>query len=308
MKSKLITDVSTEPITLSEVKNHLKIDSNSFDENITTHQSIVPFDHAIGGVTGDGVDVLATNAIVNINAGQFGSGGTVDVKIQDSDDDSTYYDWYSFGQISESNDNQVHEKQYTGDKQYIRCVATVANAACYFSCDIIVENAYSEEDTMLTNWIKSAREFGEDYTKIAFATQTWDMFLNDFPRSSDRINWFFAPLQSITSVKYKDEDGDETTLTEGTHYIVDISDPLKGGIFLPYGESWESFIPYPYNAVTIRGVCGYTGTVPYKLPNNFKSAMLIHVGYMYKFRDEEIPAKELQTVYNLYNMRRMNWV
>jgi len=303
----LVTDVVDEPISLSELKNHLKLDTGSFGENTTTNSSISPNDHSVSTINGDSVDVLATNSIVNVNSGQNGSGGTVDIKIQESDDDLTYTDWYSFDQITESNDNQVYEKQYTGSKQYIRCVAVVAVSSSYFSCIVIVNDSFSEEDEMLNNFIKSSREFGEDYTGLSFATQTWDMFLEDFPRFSDRIDWFLPQLQSITYVKYKDQDGNETLLTENTDYIVDVFNPDRGGIFLPYGETWKNFEPYPYNAVTIRGVCGYNGVTPYILPRNFKTAMLIYAGYLYKFRDQEIPNAELKTIYMLYNLRRLSW-
>ena len=59
MKVKLITDIATEPVTLSEVKNHLRIDSNSFADNVTTYQSIVPSLHTVGTLEGTGIDVLA---------------------------------------------------------------------------------------------------------------------------------------------------------------------------------------------------------------------------------------------------------
>lgn len=307
MKYKIITEVTTEPITLSQAKNHLRLDSNSFSDNLTTYQSITPQNNNVGVITGESFDVLAKNVIVNLNSGTNGSSGTVDVKIQESEDNSTFTDWYSFSQVTESNDNQIFEKAYTGTKQYLRCVATVSTSACNFSCDILVNNGLSEEDTMITQFISASREFGEDYTGHSFASQTIEMILNDFPRCSDVVNWYLNPLQSITSVKYTNSDGVETTMVEGTDYIVD-NDPFEGGVFLPYSGQWPSFIPYPYNAVRIRGICGYSGTVPYVLPQNYINAMLLHVGYMYKFRDTDIPRTHMRTLYNLYSMRRVRWL
>ena len=307
-KTKLTTEIATEPLTLAEVKQQLRLDSVSFEDDIETEQSIVPGSHAVVadyGLEGTGIDVLNDVVLVQVNAGDCSS-GTVDVKIQESDDDSTYADWYSFTQISSSNDNQVHEKEYTGTKQYVRCVATVATAACEFSCDVIVNSYETAEDSLLSSYITSAREFGEDFTKHAFAAQTWNMYLEDFPHCKDYIEWFMPPLTSITSVTIKDSDGDETVLTENTHYIVDV-DTFPGKIFLPYGESWYDFIPFPYNAVTIKGVCGYTGTEPYILPKAFKQAMLMHVAYMYRYRDVEIPDKCLNTIKRLYSARRAAW-
>ncbi len=306
-KTKLITEIATEPITLTEVKQQLRLDSVLFEDDIETEQSIVPGSHAViasYGLEGTGIDRLNTLTLVQINAGDCSS-GTVDVKIQESDDDSTYTDWYSFSQISASNDNQVHEKEYTGTKQYIRCVATVGTAACEFSCDVVLNSYQTAEDSLLSIYITAAREFGEDYTKHAFSVQTWNMYLDDWPHE-DYIEWFMPPLASISSVKVKDSDGDETTLTLNTHYSVDV-DTFPGKIFLPYGQTWYSFEPFPYNAITIQGVCGYTGTEPYILPKCFKQAMLMHVAYMYRYRDADIPKNCLDTIKRLYDLRRARW-
>lgn len=302
---KLVTDVITEPITKAQIKTHLRIDSATLAEDLTTYQSIVPGSQSIVasyGLIGAGVDVLGKIAIVNFSAGTCN--GTVNVKIQESDDNTTYADWAtgSFTQVTSANDNAIQEKQYTGTKQYIRVVATVAVAISDFGVDIIVDSGATDEDTFLDTLITIAREHAEDYTGHALAPQTWDYYLNDFPED-DKIEWPLAPLTNVTGLYYKDSDGDSTTATENTDYIVDV-DTWPGMIHLPYGETWPNFVPYPYNAVRIRGVCGYTGTAPYILPKNIYHGMLIHIGLLYKYRDEEIPDKEMKTVYNLYGLRR----
>ncbi len=82
-----------EPITLSELKLHLRLDSETLAGNITTYQSIIPGSHAIANDytthAGTGVDVLGKTAVVNLNSGTNGATGTVDCKIQDSDDNIT---------------------------------------------------------------------------------------------------------------------------------------------------------------------------------------------------------------------------
>lgn len=303
--SKLITDVTIEPLTLTEIKNHLKLYSSTYVEDITTEQILKPDSYSVGTENGTSIDVLNKLALINVNSGQNGSSGTVDITIQESDDNITFFDWYSFTQITESNDNQIHEKQYTGTKQYIRVVAVIGVATCFFSVDCVVNSYMTDEDDMLNIYLSAARRFGEDYTKMAFAPQTWEMYLNEFP-NVDYINWFKSPLTSIVSVTVKDVNGDSTVLTENTHYIVD-TDTLQGKIFLPYGESWYDYSEFPYNSVIIKGVCGYTGTAPYIMPVTFKQALLLHIGYMYKFRDTEIPEMYFKTIYNLYNLNRFDW-
>ena len=161
---------------------------------------------------------------------------------------------------------------------------------------MIINTGDTSEDTQLGNWISVAREYGEDRTGHAFAPQTIDKYLDCFP-SDDYIDWSPNPLTSITSIKYKDYLGVETILTVTTQYIVD-TDSFYSKIFLPYGVSWPTFTAYPYNPVTIRGVCGYT-----TLPKQFKQAMLMHIGFLYKYRDCEIPEENMRTVNALYRMR-----
>jgi uncharacterized phiE125 gp8 family phage protein len=307
---KLITAVTTEPITGADVKSHLRLDSDTLAGNLSTNQSITPGNHDIAAgysLLGTSVDVLGKRAIVNLNAGTNGAGGTVDAKIQESDDATTWEDWTggTFIQITTVNDNAVQEKEYTGAKQYIRVVCTVAVAACSFSVDVVLDAGSTNEDDLIDDWIHAAREYGEDYTKLAFAPQTWELLLSDFPRE-DFIEWPKGPLTSIVSVKYKNSEGTETTLTENTDYIVDLS-TKPGKIFLPYCQSWPSFVPYPYNSVTIQAVCGYTGVAPYILPHKLKQAMLVHIGFMNKHRDTEIPEKAMKAVHILYNVERMRW-
>ena len=126
----LKTAPATEPLTLAEVKEHLRLDSGSVADNITISQSIVPGAHVIAAgysLKGTGVNVLGYRALVNLNAGSCGAGGTVDVKIQESDTDvdGDYTDWTggAFTQVAAANDNTVQEKEYTGTKQFIRVEA-----------------------------------------------------------------------------------------------------------------------------------------------------------------------------------------
>lgn len=132
------------------------------------------------------------------------------------------------------------------------------------------------EDSLITNLITSAREYCENYTGRALATQTIEMLLDSF--SSSSIELPMPPLQSITSVKYKDSDGAETTM-DAADYIVD-TDSDVGRIVLPYGSSWPSFVPYPANPIRIRYVGGYTTA-----PKTIKQAMLLLIGYWYANRD-----------------------
>jgi uncharacterized phiE125 gp8 family phage protein len=158
--------------------------------------------------------------------------------------------------------------------------------------------ADTSEDTLLAIYITAAREYGEDITGRAFATQTLEMLLDSFPSADIELE--MPPLQTVTTIKYKDSAAAETTLAN-TEYIAD-PDSNIGRIALAYGKSWPSFTPYPVNPIRVRYEAGYTA-----LPKIYKNAMLLHIGYMYKYRDQGVPEEDLRTINSLYNLRRARW-
>lgn len=135
----------------------------------------------------------------------------------------------------------------------------------------------STEDTLIGTYITAAREWCEGYQWRKYITQTRELVLEDWPRG-DHIIVPNGQLQSITSVKYKDADGDETTLAVDDDYIVD-SDSEPGKVVLAYGETWPSGTLYPTGAIRVRYVCGYGDADD--VPEMVKAAIKIQVGLFY---------------------------
>lgn len=282
----LKTAPAIEPLTLSQVKQHLRIDSGSLADNLTTVQSITPGAHVIAAsysLVGTGVDVLGYRVLVNLSSGANGAGGTVDAKIQESDDDTTYADWSggSFTQVTTANDNAVQEKEYTGTKRYIRVVATVAGAACEFGADIIKEQPYSAEDDLLTALIAVAREYAEGFQNRAYITQTWELWLDDWPKG-DRIKIPLPPLQTVNSIKYYDTANVVATMATADYFVDDKSEP--GRVVLAYGESWPSTTLRPANGVCVEFDAGY-GDAASDVPKRVRQAMLLLIGHWNENRE-----------------------
>jgi len=263
MQCKLITAPIIEPISLAELKLHLRLDSGSFDDNLTITQSLAYGSKAIANNytthIGTGVNVAGKQVEVLLHCGTNGATGTNDTIIQESDDNATWSNWTggAFTQVTTANDNADYKKQYTGAKTYIRTASKVLLAACEFGTSILLNEGETAEDDILTAIIVASREHTEDITRRALLTQTWEYYLNEFP-DVDFIKLPFGNLASVTSIIYKDSDGTSTTMTANTDYLVETNGEGIGRIVLPYGVSWPSFTAWPSNPITIKFVCGWT--------------------------------------------------
>lgn len=144
---------------------------------------------------------------------------------------------------------------------------------------------HSDEDELLSAIITASRELVEDITRRALLTQTWDYSIPYWPNS----NFIKLPggnLQTITSVKWKDTDGTETTLTVTDDYLVETNGTGIGRVVLPYGEVWPSDTLYPSNPITIRYVAGWTTAA--LVPYGIKAACLLIAANLYSNREGQI--------------------
>lgn len=254
---RLYTAPTAEILTANDFKENSRITSYGIADDLSWASTIAPGSYAAGSAAGTGVDVSGTIPLVVIDSRANGATGTVIVKIQDSNDNATFADWHTFDTITENNDNTFYEKEYTGTKQYIRAYYTVANAACNFGVSIAKKTPYSSEDTWITSMLQVIRQYAEDYQCRAYYTQTREMVLDSWP-DKDYIDLPMPPLQSVTSVKYYDEDGTEYTFSTTYYDVTNTNVKSKGRITLKYGESWPTEVLRPSEPIIIRYVCGYT--------------------------------------------------
>jgi uncharacterized phiE125 gp8 family phage protein len=296
MRVKLVTPPAVEPCSLAEFKLQLNNDSGTIADNSTLYNSIASGSHPVVvayTLLGTAIDVLGHNTVVYLNPVNNGTGGTVDVKIQECDTSTgTFTDWLTgaFTQVTEANDTVIQEKAYTGTKQWIRTVAKTLVAACEFGTTIMVWEPVSTEDSMLLEDLKTSRRDVENDTGRKIITQTWDYYPSRWPDSrdyeNDRIKIPYGNLQSVTSVKWKDTAGTETTLVENTDYLVELNGTECGYIVLPYQESWPDTELYPSNPITIRFVCGYG--LAADVPENVKRAIKSRAVNYYMNRGDDV--------------------
>lgn len=151
----------------------------------------------------------------------------------------------------------------------------------------------SNSDTLITSLIAAARQHCEAITNRALASVTYELIMDSFP---EKIVLPMSPVESVTSIKYKDSDGIETTLAS-TEYILYNSEPA---VVIPdYGISFPSFTPYPTGAIKIRFVAGYKTTstdASLLIPEAIKQAILLIIGHFYENRQEYIVGQTIAKI------------
>jgi len=138
---------------------------------------------------------------------------------------------------------------------------------------------FSDDDTHITNLIKSAREYCETLQNRAYITQTLEIALDDFPEKE--IELPRPPLQTVISVKYYDINDVEATFSSDNYFVDTYKQ--KGTISLRYNKFFPITTLRPTNAVIIRYVAGDTSAS--NVPMRIKQAMLLLIAYWYENRE-----------------------
>ena len=143
----------------------------------------------------------------------------------------------------------------------------------------------SDDDAYIGTLITTARSHVETITRRALITQTWKLVLDDWP--DDVLELYLPPLVSVSSLTYKDADGDTQTFAS-SNYVVD-ADSVPGRLCLADDASWPSDDLYPMGAVQIQYVAGYGDAD--EVPQPIKSAILLLVGHYYENREAALVAQ-----------------
>ena len=141
------------------------------------------------------------------------------------------------------------------------------------------------ENTLLTGYIKSAREFAEGYTGRKFITQTWKYYLDAFP-ADKFIELPYAPLQSASLAFTYTSCSGSTSSVSTSDYSVD-TDTTPGRINLAYGATWPGSTLSTTNPITITFKCGY-GLDAEDTPHSLRTWIMACAGYMYENREKDV--------------------
>jgi uncharacterized phiE125 gp8 family phage protein len=283
MRLELVTAPATEPLTLAEAKQHVRLD-DGHGEPAPRAPTVALASPAAAGSVDDGEHRYR---VTFVTADGETEGGTISDAVTVAD--KTVNGKVELTAIPTGGAAVTSRKLYrteAGGSDYL-LLATIADNSTTTYTDNIADSALgagapstnSTEDVELVRAIKSAREEAERRTARAMVTQTWRLSLDHFPASGE-IVFPRPPLQSVTSVTYVDEDGAEQTLDSG-EYVVDTSGE-RGRLYLDYEKSWPSVRIQP-NAVQVTFVAGYGAAAD--VPAPFRSWMLLRMGDLYAHRE-----------------------
>lgn len=165
---------------------------------------------------------------------------------------------------------------------------TLAEARAHLRLEATGSPAAHEDDDYVSALITAAREKVEADTGRALVQRTLKLRLNTW---SESIELPYAPLLSVSSVKYYDNDGTLQTLSSSVYDVY--TDEAPGGIRLAYNQSWPNHRAQE-NAIEITYVAGYAddGASPtdYRanIPVSIKQAMYLIIGDLYENREAKI--------------------
>ena len=289
MALRLVTAPTVEPLTLTQVKNWLRVSGVTLASDVTPNQTIVPDAHGVGTVTGTGIDVLGNNVLVHLNSGNYTGAASNAAKLQDSDNNTDFTDVTGggFTAVTTANDNAIQEIEYTGTRQYLRVLAVVTGDVADFSATITEFSPASTEDDLLNALIVGARQDCEDFQKRAYITQIWDLWLDRFP-ISNQIQIPLPQLQSGEStpvVSFFDVDDSETTFAASSYFVDTQSEP--GRIVLNDGEQWPQDTLRPANGVKIRFTAGY-GDAATAVPQSTRLGIRLLIAHLYENREASV--------------------
>lgn len=148
-----------------------------------------------------------------------------------------------------------------------------------------------DEDTLIALQIAAVRQQVELEARRALVTQTLAVRLAEWPLYG-RLALPQPPLQSVTHIKYTDEDGTEHTMSSGDY--VCYTDPEPGHIVLKSGRTWPSADLQAGESIVITYVAGYGA--PTAVPARYKQAILLWLGAWYENRESIIVGTAIATM------------
>jgi len=158
-----------------------------------------------------------------------------------------------------------------------------------------VDASDTSEDSFIDSLIKAARVWCEDNTNRSLITQVRTQYMDEFYPCYQReytypssIELMYGPVQSVDSVKYRDENDTLQTMSS-SDYWVDLTSRIPR---ITVKTSWPTTKSRP-NAVEIAYTAGY-GDAGSDVPAAYKIFMQLFIAHFFENRVPEITGPSIQ--------------
>ncbi len=137
----------------------------------------------------------------------------------------------------------------------------------------------NDDDNLISSMITAIRQRAEEWTRRSFLTQTWTLWLDEFPfRSGNTLNKLNGrviiiprpPMQSVLFIKTYDSDNSTVTFDASDYFVDTASSP--GRVALNDNSSWPTSLR-KFSAVEVEFIAGY-GSSASDVPEGIKQGML----------------------------------
>lgn len=269
---------AAEPLSIAEVKAHLRLDSSQ-QEPAPGAITVALAGGGAGNVDNGVHRYLATF----VTAAGETQAGTVSAAVTVTD--KTVNGKVALSAIPLGGSLVTSRKLYrtvAAGSTYL-LLATLSDNTTTTYTDNIADSSLgagapstnTTDDPILTLLIKSARAAAEQELHRYLITQTLDAYFDSFPAGAIML----PPLQTVSAITYVDTDGAEQTLDAADYLVNATSQPAR--IEAAYGVWWPSTRAQA-NAVKVRFVAGYGAASA--VPACIKDWMLIRINTLYENR------------------------
>lgn len=142
----------------------------------------------------------------------------------------------------------------------------------------MIATSVTQHDALLLQEILEARQTVEQLTNRSLITQTREQYYDEL---SEDIYLRYGPVQSVSSITYKDSNEVSQTLTASL-YTVDTKS-IPGRVVIGYDKTYPSSIT-DTNSVVVTYVAGY-GTVSTAVPIIYRRAIAKLAAYRFTHRE-----------------------
>lgn len=141
---------------------------------------------------------------------------------------------------------------------------------------------FTEDDTYITNLIKTATLRFEKITGRDLITKTYKSFIDIFPVYNIPIFLPRSKIQSIVSIQYFLNDV-ATTYTASNYYFTESNN--LSGIYLKEDKQYPTEIDYKKNCIVINYTSGF-GATNTSVPFDIKQMLYEYIAFLYKNRGD----------------------